>query len=315
MVEEVSKRVEELSKRIKELCKEQEELRKCLEEKNKQLEILHKQLEREEIKLKALQKPSKQWTHHPSWANIKLTWRECERTPHTMVRWSDAVVSGSLVYFKDRLSNDICVYDSFSKKWCEHLYSAPDRDCSLAVVNSLVTCIWGSKLFSLTREGSHKYWTEIFPSMPTERYYTTALGTGSVLIVAGGIREVVVEVMKSFQWFRAADLPEPALSNASAVVCGDRIYVLGGRDEDGEPTKLVYSCVLSALLQSCTRHGVSKTANIIWEKIADLPVTDSTYVSFHGRLLAIGGEQSSNKSTRDGSCPYIQSSLQHLGNR
>ena len=35
----------------------------------------------------------------------------------------------------------------------------------------------------------------------------------------------------------------------------------------------------------------------VWKTIADLPVTESTCVSLHGQLLAIGGQDSSSKST------------------
>ena len=82
--------------------------------------------------------------------------------------------------------------------------------------------------------------------MPTKRSLTTALCTGTALIVAGGIGEhrvlSTVEVMhtESHQWSTAADLPQP-MFYASATVCGDSIYMLGGRDEHLADVKSVYS--------------------------------------------------------------------------
>ena len=135
--------------------------------------------------------------------------------------------------------------------------------------------------------------------MPTERYWTTALCSGTALIVAGGFGDSslsVVEVMntETLQWSTAADLLEP-LSCASATVCGDRIYIVERRDRDMVPTKLVHSCSLGDLLQSCTSSKLSMSS--MWKRVADLPVIDSTCVSLYGRLLAIGGEDSDNKST------------------
>ena len=58
-------------------------------------------------------------------------------------------------------------------------------------------------------------WVEKFPPMPTRRVFATAVCTGTVLIVAGGMREncedlTTVEVLntENSQWSTAADLPQ-----------------------------------------------------------------------------------------------------------
>ena len=167
-----------------------------------------------------------------------------------------------------------------------------------------------NELFSLTGEGSSRRWTMICPPMPTKREGSTSLCTGATLIVAGGWGDgrvlSTVEVMNTANhlWSTAADLPQP-LYLASATVCGNRIYMLGGIDIDRIATKSVYTCSVSALLQSCVssslmaklkRMFLSDKASV-WRQIADLPVTHSTCESFHGRLLAIGGEDYSVKAT------------------
>ena len=90
------------------------------------------------------------------------------------------------------------------------------------------------------------------------------------------------------QWSVAADMPGGMMC-ASGVICGDRLYVGGGRD-----SKSVYSCSMSDLLQSC--QSVSPTAkqrfsntSSVWNKLSNLPKAGFTLVSLRGQLLAIGG--------------------------
>ena len=107
---------------------------------------------------------------------------------------------------------------------------------------------------------------------------------------------------ENHQWTTAADLPQP-MCVASATVCGDRIYMLGGVHRFSTPTKSVYSCSVSALLQSCipsSKHketASSDQASIIWRQVADVPVTHSTCESLHGQLLAAGGDDSGKGTT------------------
>ena len=79
------------------------------------------------------------------------------------------------------------------------------------------------------------------------------------------------------------------------TLCGDQVYILSGYNVSKQPSNAVYTCSLNALLQSCTTlQEMGKIA--VWKTIADLPVTESTCVSLHGQLLAIGGRDSSFKS-------------------
>ena len=183
-----------------------------------------------------------------------------------------------------------------------------DSGCPIVVISGWLTTVGGynsNELFSLTGAGGDSRWTKKFPPMPTKRRRTSALCTDTMLIVVGGYGVgdetlSTVEVMntENYQWYTAADLPEP-MYITSATVCGDRIYILG---EACSSTKSIYTCTLSVLLQSrkLSAH-LKKTSSAdrasIWCKVADLPVTYSTCVSFHGRLLAIGGMDSGKTTT------------------
>ena len=246
-------------------------------------------------------------------ASIKLKWREGKRAPRRMVRWCDAVVDGNTVYVKDRGTLKIYSYCATTDSWSQ-LPDCVNERCSITVINGRLTTVGGdmsNELFSLTGEGSSRRWTKECPPMPTKRWGPTSLCTGATLIVAGGEGEgevvlSTVEVMntENHQWSTAADLPQP-IYLASATVCGDHIYMLGGFDKHYSVIKSVYTCSVSALLQSCVpnsleaklkRTSLSDKASV-WRQVADLPVTRSTCESFNGRLLAIGGEDDSNQAT------------------
>ena len=147
--------------------------------------------------------------------------------------------------------------------------------------------------------------------MPTKRRWTTALCTGTALIVAGGWGEdeelLMVEVMntENHQWSTAADLPEP-MYLASATICSDQICIVGGISKEFFPTKSVYTYLMSDLLQSChitysLKGKLEKTSLKdkagIWRQLPDLPVTRSVSQSFHSQLLVIGGRDSGEATT------------------
>ena len=214
----------------------------------------------------------------------------------------------NVLYIND--GHTILVYDASrsTNNWSQ-LPDCPFSDCSLAVVNDLLTTIGGrsgvsatNKLFSFTGEDGDKSWTEEFPPMPTKRCRSTALCTGTSLIVAGGQKTMfsltaltTVEVMntETCQWSTVADLP-PYMAGVSYVIsstlCGDQFIVMGRRE--------VYKCPLTALLQSCTSrssHHASESPSYIkpsvqWNRVADLPSHFSTCVSLNGQLISIARE-------------------------
>ena len=248
--------------------------------------------------------------------SIKLKWREGKRAPYQIYRYSVAVVDGNIVYVGVDGKVNIYSYDVTNDSWSQ----VPDcihMNGSMAVINGWLTTVGGychrtysNELFSLTGEGSHRKWTKKFPPMPTKRQWTTALCTGTTLIVAGGLGVLgvlsTVEVMntENHQWSTAADLPEPQYCT-SVRVCEDQIYMLGGEYKHNKSEESVYTCSMSTLLQTCALNSleaklkntslVDKTS--IWRQVADLPVNNSSCEFFHGRLLAIGGSMDSGKVT------------------
>ena len=240
--------------------------------------------------------------------NIKLAWREGKKAPFACVRLCDAVVDRSKVYFRID-GRRLFTYNISDSGWLQ-LPDYPFASCSLVILNGQLTTIGGdpftNKLMSLTNEGK---WTEKFPPMSTKRMSTTVVCTGTVLIIAGGFGEnrkilATVEVLNfdTSQWSTAVDLPEPLIC-CTAAVHGDQLYMLG----DGLGGESVYTCSVRALLQTCTQKSsleectsalsLSNSSSGVWSKLPDLPVVESTCVTFCGQLLAVGGEDSDDKPT------------------
>ena len=226
----------------------------------------------------------------PVGRKMMLNWKDVKRAPFKM-NGGAAVVDKHLAYFVSH-SGVACVYDSISIRWSE-LPKCPYKGCSLAIIRGHVTAIGGyakmeigvlNKLFSL--KGGE--WVEHFPPMPTRRYNTAAVTTHNHLIVAGGEEGIpyhlnTVEVMdiKALVWSTVVSLPHP-YTEASATICGDQLYMLGGYDEK-DRTKSVLTCSVTDLVLS------SSTSQSVWFRVADAPAYYSTCAAVNGELLAIGG--------------------------
>ena len=156
-----------------------------------------------------------------------------------------------------------------------------------------------NSLASLTGEDEDSKWVELFPRMPTARYWLAAVCRGRNVIAAGGrVGGGIVSVVEILdtelqQWSSAASLPHP-MSSASITVCEDLLYLLGGLDQYGFQTLSVLTSSITDLL-----HQQQETANqpAVWRRAADAPYYGSTAVSVGGQLLAIGGQDEHGKTS------------------
>jgi N-acetylneuraminic acid mutarotase len=128
--------------------------------------------------------------------------------------------------------------------------------------------------------------------MPTKRVQSTALCTGTVLIVIGGNAKdgsplKSVEIMNTVtkQWSTAADLPAQPAAYAPVAVCGECVYIVGNSSMN--------TSSLATLIQSFLKKGDTS----VWNEVAAPPVKCTTCVSIYGQLLAIGGMNSEAEST------------------
>ena len=244
-------------------------------------------------------------------SDIKFEWKRQSKSRCRMCRSCDATThSDGVAYFRPAHTNKFYAFDHQASPQFSQLPDCPLNSCSITIINNQLTTVGGyllgegnfNKLFTFKESGT---WTEEFPPMPTKRRWTTALCTKTVLIVTGGARTrnvlKTVEVLDiaTREWYTAADIPE-GLYSVSATLCGDSIYMLGGKTEFYGLSKSVYTCSLRDLIQSCSfppaeQNSVpaltpsTSTEATVWRRLADLPVELSTVISFHGQLLAVGG--------------------------
>lgn len=261
-------------------------------------------------------------------SKIKLQWSDVDKAPQKLdSSYGAAVVSSTTAYFY-HMSDEIRAYDTRSNKWTS-VPNPPHMGYSLVFVNDKLTAVGGgyflhytNKLYSLSGEGIDLSWNEDFQPMPTKRANTITLSTATALIVAGGKKtgslfgdgdSLAVEVMntETLQWSIAAPFPT-SLLDGTAVICQDNIYVAAMRQTDHSkhlelvPTAEVYTCSITDLLQSCSRPGLLtyfasalsiSTAKAVWKRAADLPVSQTSCVSVHNQLMAIGGRDSDGDAT------------------
>ena len=244
-----------------------------------------------------------------------LSWKR-SKAPETMYRGSVAV-DANMVYCNGSLSTAVHTYDTEKEVWgrvtdCCYVYSC------LVIVQGILTTIGGRShhtstdfLLNLTEntKGRDGKWYPLLPAMPTKRDSAAAIYNGCSLIVAGGSeggkRVATVEVLdtNTRQWSTASSLPHPYWW-ATLGICGDRLYMLGGYDQDGYPTCSVLTCSVPELLQSCQTQslaGKPRTLTLkkkqVWRHVTDAPHCKSTCSVFCGRLVAMGGEDEAGKVT------------------
>ena len=246
----------------------------------------------------------------------RLQWGSGSKTP-LVTPGENSAVHRRVAYFYSRQEQKIMVYNSETGMWAI-LPKCPKHSISIAVVNGLLTAIGGQQspdfmdtktLLSLTKQ---QKWIEQFPPMMYYHNLPAVACTSTSLIVAGGWgpdeEQAPVEVMdtNTMCWFTAASLPHPWYQ-ATAIICGDRMYMTGVLGKKGD----VLTCVVNELLQSTITQRQSFRARPIaasdlrsstdsrkvWEKVSPLPVRQSSLVTLHGQLLAVGGCDSANNPT------------------
>ena len=236
--------------------------------------------------------------------------------PCKMTRGAVAV-GGDTAYFRAGRSALVYAFNLAMEEWFT-LPECPNDRFTIAMINGLLTAIGGmhgdqftNALLSLIGEGSNKTWSEHFPPMPTKRYKVASVSTEHALIVAGGATKhshfltglCNVEVMNTdvLQWSVVASLPHPFMV-ASATICGDNLYMLGAKTQNGR-SKEVLTCSVSNLLQSTQSESQYESLSMsilersVWRKIAKVPVYWATCTTARGKLLAIGGENSDKSSS------------------
>ena len=248
---------------------------------------------------------------------LRLEWRDGPRAPFETFGESVAV-NGGIVYCRDGDSDyKILMFKSETGQWAV-LQGCPKKYFSIAVVNGQLTAIGGKHSHTATKtllslplnqlHTSQQKWTEQFPPMTYYHNSPAVVTTNTSLIVAGGwgpdMEKAPVEVMntQTLHWSTVASLPHP-LYQATATICGSRLYLGGGLIKTGDWTKSVLTCEVSDLLQSqppslANRLALSHSRQV-WREICELPVVRSSLIILQGQLLAVGGGATNSDITSE----------------
>ena len=164
-----------------------------------------------------------------------------------------------------------------------------------------------NKLWTLKGETN---WQPSLPPMPTSRYFSSALNTGSpeCLVVSGGRvsgeDEVnVVEILKDNEWSSIQPLPK-ACSHLKSTLHKGRLYLMGGYLQG----RSVFHCKLESLLNEDYTQEVSHSIGL-WSEL-QIHLQRSSPSSFANQLISIGGEINSVRSSEI--CAYSPHTLSWL---
>ena len=319
-IKQLQDTVGQLRRDLQQAMEEKQAVERRLRKDNQQLPIMpqagvrpHETITPPRLELQQPQeKPPPQKTIMQQKAIKDMRWQREPKAPEKMIRGS-AAVDANIAYFNGRGLSTVYSYNSnvSVRKW-SRLPDAPHTQSTLVVVHHLLTMVGGKiyrptdSLLSLIGEGRHRKWLPILPAMPTKRYNTAAICSGCSLIIAGGsdgsntLATVEVLDTDTQQWSIASSLTRP-LAMATISICGERLYMLGGEDDQTGNTRSVLSCSIPELLQTQPLAGKLQTApankSTIWRHVADAPHYESSCATLCGQLVAVGGEDEALKNT------------------
>ncbi len=134
-------------------------------------------------------------------------------------------------------------------------------------------------------------WTHPYPPMNIARFSSTAVSFNNHIIVAGGCDDKgstsCVEVLDvaSRRWYIAQSLPNPR-SGLKSTLIGNTLYLMGGMDHTGRPTKTVHHVDLNKLIAK-TLSNLDTPPH--WQTLQEVPLVYSAPLSIGRSLLAVSG--------------------------
>ena len=191
------------------------------------------------------------------------------------------------------------VYNLTTNQWSSSPITTPYDSFAMTVLHNKLVIAGGTakngevvKKVLVFSTGQWKDYSET----PTARYYPTAVGYHSMLIVVGGVSKVegkwtrvsTTELLDTTNgcWYTCNNLPSPHLK-LKAVIMNDKLYLLGGADEDAKPSPQVFVASLDNL----------STHQLKWQSTPNTPWCSSAPVVLYNKfLLTIGGWQRSRSS-------------------
>ena len=200
----------------------------------------------------------------------------------------------------------IQVYHMDDQKWTT-ISDIPQYRCGADIIQSHLTLIGGvdavtGKVTGKLSTYVDDHWEEIYPPMPTPRYYLGVALEDNLLITAGGwcagtaLSTVEVLNTESKRWYslKSLQLPEPIYSCGMTISIG-YVYIGGGRNAALNSTKSYWRLPWSAVQQSVQSRD-NTSSPVTWEKIADSPFNGSPLLPNSKLPVLFGGSDGKARS-------------------
>ena len=202
--------------------------------------------------------------------------------------------------------NIVLAYNTNTEHWTElpHYktrgFGMTKIDSQLVLAGGYVNHTVGSKMLGVLIPGTDS-WSHPYPDMPTARSFCSAVSHNKWLIIVGGrdsrghsLSTVEILDAENKQWHTAPSTPV-VFSDMKTAIIGNTCYLLGGYAGRGL-AESTYSVVLPDLL---SRLDSTSGGAEIWKKFARPVLPQSSPLSVHGSLLAVGGSDENEEPVSD----------------
>ena len=221
---------------------------------------------------------------------LPIKWTNASDMP-CGVAYSHVVLINGMVYIKGRgfTSNDVVLgYNPGNGRWNE-LPTPRLKGSAMTSLNGQMVLVGdcGKSAKKIRAwESTRGKWVQPYPSMPSGRRDSAAVGYQNYLIVACGQNkgeEDTVNVLdgSNYKWCSAQPVPMGG-HLMSSVVIGDHWYISSYEWNDFRPH--IFTANLPTLVSSS-----ASTASPIWQELPTPPVEGPTLLAIQDRLLLVGG--------------------------
>ena len=195
----------------------------------------------------------------------------------------------------------IQVYHIDDQKWTT-ISDIPQYQCGADIIQGHLTLIGGIRRDAVTGKVTGKlstyvndHWEEIYPPMPTPRFWLGVALEDNLLITAGGkcanatVSTVEVLNTESKQWYslNSLQLPEP-IYLCDMTISSGYVYIGGAINAAEKANKSYWRLPWSAVQQSVQSRD-NTSSPVTWEKIADSPFISSSLLPNSKLPVLFGG--------------------------
>ena len=200
----------------------------------------------------------------------------------------------------------IQIYHIDDQKWTT-ISDIPQNCCGADIIKGHLTLIGGRD--TVTRKDTGKlstyvndHWEEIYPPMPTPRFWLGVALEDNLLITDGGkcagaaVSTVEVLNTESKQWYslKSLQLPEPIFLCDMTISSG-YVYIGGGMKAAKKHSNSYWRLPWSAVQQSVQSRD-NTSSPVTWEKIADSPFMLSSLLPNSKLPVLFGGSDGKARS-------------------